>query len=121
MGSYGRNSRLRGVGSLSLQQKFSPFGSKMKDFENGHENNPKRSGGISRHKAGLDYAQGNQDQRYNRAGETQVEAGIEQMVFIFEQFQFDPRLHPLTADFRQFDQASRVNQCLKHEKQQQRQ
>ena len=49
----------------------------------------------------------NMMKRHDRAEEAQVEAGIEQMILVFEQLELDARRHFLAADFRQLDDARR--------------
>ena len=59
------------------------------------------------------------DQRDDGADEAEVKAGVEQVVFIFQQPELHARRDLLPADFRQFHQARDVEQRLQHEKQQQ--
>ena len=57
----------------------------MEDLEDRDENDAERGRGIGRHQARLDKVQRDQDERDDRPRETQVQAGIEQMFFVFKQ------------------------------------
>ena len=61
------------------------------------------------------------DQRNDRAEEAEIEAGVKQVIFVFEEFEFCSRGDSLPFDFRELYERCHVEQRLQHEKQQQRQ
>src|ERR1051326_5053955 len=95
-------------------------GTQVKDFEDRDKNDAERGRAVRGHKAGRDHVERDKDQRDDRAGETEVEAGIEEMLLVFEQAEFDPDWDFLPADFGELDQASDVEKRLQHEKEQER-
>ena len=81
----------------------------MEDLKDRNANDAERRGRVSRHEA-LGWITPN-DTRISEmigSGETQVEPGVEQVVFVFQQLQPDARREVLAADLRQLDQGRRI-------------
>ena len=117
----GRMDEHGGLGTgLGFQQEPAPHRAKVKDFEDRDENNAERGRAIGRHEARRDDIERDEDQRDNRAGKAQVESGVEKVLLVLEQPQFDARRNLLAPDFGELDEASDVEERLQHEEEQQR-
>src|ERR1041385_3289386 len=98
-----------GIG-FGFKQEPAASGTKIKDFENGNEDDAEGGRAVSGHDAALHDLERHENQRDDGAGETQIKAGIEKMLFVFEQAKFHARADLLTADFGQLHEASDVKQ-----------
>src|SRR6266566_6762268 len=105
---------------FGFEEEAAASGAQVKDFEDGNENNAEGGRAIGRHKAGLHYFKGDQNQRDNRAGEAEVKAGIEKMLLVLEQAQLDARWDFLASDFGKLHEAGDIKEALQHEEEQQR-
>ena len=110
-GRDGRRQGLRGRG-FRFEQQLPAQRAQVEDLEHRHEDDAERRGRVSGHEARLDHPQRHQDQRDDGAREAQVEPGVEEVVFVLQQLQLDARRQVLPADFRQLDQAGRIEQRL---------
>jgi hypothetical protein len=71
---------------LPLPTTISAHGAQVEDFENGHEQDAERGGGIGDHQVEMMLgADGRENERHDGAEEAEVKAGVEQVVLVFKQ------------------------------------
>ena len=83
----------------------------VKNLQHRDEDDAERRRGVGHHRDFAN-ADGHENERDDRADEADIEPGVEQMVFVFEQPQFQSRLHGLAPDFGELGQAPDVDERL---------
>ena len=64
-------------------------GADVKDLDDGDAGDAKEIGGVSGEEAGLDHAQDLQNEGNGGAADADIETGIEEIVLVFEQAEFE--------------------------------
>ena len=91
-------------------------GAHVKDFDDGHAGDAKEVGGVGGEQAGLNQADNLEDEGGGGAGDPHVEAGIEEVVLIFQKAEFELSVAGAVFDLAHSADANSVHGDLQTKK-----